>query len=199
VEHIASLRAIPNLVLIRPADANEAVEAWKVAIERRDGPTALLFTRQALPVLDRSIYGAATNLRRGAYILADIGDHTPELIMMASGSEVSLIVAAANRLVQEGISLRLVSFPSWELFAAQDKTYQDSVLLPEVKARIATEAGVSHGWERWVGNHDMILSVDRFGASAPYQIIFENYGLTPDHIIQKVHTIMRNVRMSEII
>jgi transketolase len=187
VEHLAALRAIPNLVTIRPADANEVREAWKVAIARRDGPTALVFSRQAMSTLDRNVYGPAEGLQRGAYVLADLGNRKPELILMASGSEVGLIVEAGARLAQTGISVRLVSFPCWELFKAQGSSYQDSVLPPKVPKRLSVEAGISQGWECWVGEKGTSISIDKFGASAPYKTIYEEYGLTSDAIIARAH------------
>ena len=190
VEHLAALRAIPNLVVIRPADANEVTEAWKVALSRRHGPTALIFTRQAVPVFDRAIYAPADGLRRGAYVLADIGDSDPELILMASGSEVCLITEAGSRLASEGVNVRLVSFPSWELFEAQDETYRNQVLPPEIKNRLSVEAAVSQGWDHWVGDKGDSVSVERFGASAPYKIIFENYGLTVDNVILRAQQLL---------
>jgi transketolase len=190
VEHLAALRAIPNLVVIRPADANEVAEAWKVAISRRHGPTALIFTRQAVPVLDRTIYAPVDGLQRGAYVLADMGDSKPELILMASGSEVSLITEAGARLASEGVNVRLVSFPSWELFKSQDEAYRNQVFPPEIKTRLSVEAGITQGWERWVGDQGDSISVNRFGASAPYKIIFENYGLTVDNVILRAQQLM---------
>jgi transketolase len=193
VEHLAALRSIPNLVVIRPADANEVREAWIVAIERRTGPTALILTRQDVPTLDRQIYAPASGLRRGAYVLADFGDGEPQLILMASGSEVSLIVSAGERLAAEGVNVRLVSFPSWELFEVQDQGYQDSVLLPQVGARLAVEAGVAQGWERWVGDRGAVISVEKFGASAPYQVIFEKYGFTVEHVIARARILLSDI------
>jgi transketolase len=190
IEHLAALRAIPHLVTIRPADANEVREAWKIAIERRHGPTVLVFSRQNTPTLDRSEYAPAEGLRRGAYILADLGDREPELILMATGTEVSLIIEAGARLAAEGVSLRLVSFPSWELFEAQDQAYRDEVLLPSVKARLAVEAGVAQGWERWIGDAGATLTLDRFGASAPYKKIFQELGFTVDHVMEMAHSLM---------
>jgi transketolase len=184
VEHLAALRAIPNLVVIRPADANEVTEAWKIAVSRRHGPTALILTRQVIPVLDRTIYAPSDGLKKGAYVLADLGDSKPELILMASGSEVCLITDAGARLASEGINLRLVSFPSWELFQSQDEVYRNQVLPPEIKLRLSVEAGVSQGWEKWVGDNGTYLSVERFGASAPYKVIFEHYGFTVNNVIQ---------------
>ncbi|MCK5430383.1 MAG: transketolase, partial [Anaerolineales bacterium] len=182
VEHLAALRVIPNLVVIRPADANEVTEAWKVAIARRCGPTALVFSRQNLPTIDRKIYAPASGLEYGAYVLADIGDDTPELILMASGSEVGLIMAAGSLLAAEGVNLRLVSFPSWELFEAQEEEYRNTVLPPNIKARLAVEAGVSQGWKYWIGDGGDMISVDRYGASAPMKVVYEKFGLTVENI-----------------
>ncbi len=183
VEHLAALRAIPNLVVLRPADANETAAAWKTAIERRNAPTLLALSRQNLPTLDRKIYTPASELACGAYILADLGEKAPELILMASGSEVSLIVAAGERLAAEGVNVRLVSFPSWELFAAESPEYRESVLPPTIKKRLAVEAGIAQGWERWVGEQGVILSLDRFGASAPAKTLFEQFGFTVENVI----------------
>lgn len=194
VEHLAALRAIPNLVVFRPGDANETAIAWKVALERRDAPTALILTRQAIPILDRSIYTPASEATRGAYVLADMGDHEPELILMASGSEVHLIVEAGLRLVSEDINVRLVSFPSWDIFSAQEQGYQEAVLPPGVKARLAVEAGVSQGWHRWVGQGGRVLGVDRFGASAPYQRIFQEYGVTVDNIVDQAISLLEQIK-----
>jgi transketolase len=191
IEHLASLRAIPNLVVIRPADANETTIAWKVALERRHGPTLLAFTRQNVPTLDRSLFAPADGLERGAYVLADTGDHTPDLILMASGSEVGLIITAGLQLTAEGVSVRLVSFPSWELFAAQDEDYRRMVLPAEVPARLAIEAGVSMGWERWVGERGSILAIDHFGASAPYEQIYRGFGLTAPHVVAEAMRLLR--------
>jgi transketolase len=193
VEQLAAMRAIPHLVTIRPADANEVREAWKVAIERRHGPTALVFSRQNTPTLDRSSYAPAAGLRRGAYVLADLGDGEPELILMASGTEVGLIVAAGTRLAAEGVHVRLVSFPCWELFESQDQSYRQSVLLPAVKARLAVEAGVAQGWERWVGDAGATITLDRFGASAPYEKIYQELGFTADHIIEVARSLIHSL------
>jgi len=183
VEHLASLRAIPGLVVIRPGDANETSVAWKVALERRNAPTLLALTRQNVSTLDRSVFAPAAGLERGAYVLADMGDAAPELILMASGSEVGLIVKAAAQLSAEGVSVRLVSFPSWELFTAQDEAYRLKVLPADITARLAIEAGVSFGWHRWVGERGVILGVDHFGASAPYEQIYQGFGLTVERVV----------------
>ena len=191
VEQLVSLRAIPGMVVIRPADSNETAAAWKVALGRRRGPTALALTRQNVPTLDRNLFAPADGLEKGAYVLADLGDDDPELILMASGSEVSLIVDAGIRLAAEAISVRLVSFPSWELFKAQDIHYREQVFPSMIKARLAVEAGVSMGWEHWVGDMGIIMGIDRFGASAPYDIVFRELGLTASAIVEKAVCLIR--------
>lgn len=191
VEHIAALRSIPDLTVIRPADANETTEAWRSAVARRDGPTVLLFTRQSLPTLDRKDFAPASGLHQGAYILADLGDGDPEIILMATGSEVNLIVAAGLRLSEININVRLVSFPSWELFSAQDAAYQKSVLDPKIAARLSVEAGVSQGWRRWVGDSGDILAIDRFGASAPGAVVFEKFGFTVDNVVSRAQALLK--------
>lgn len=190
VEHLAALRAIPNLVVIRPADANETREAWKVAIHNRNRPTALVLSRQALPTLDRNPVNPAEGLAKGAYVLADLGGGRPQLLLMATGSEVSLIVEAGYQLTAEGINVRLVSFPSWELFQQQDTAYQDSVLPPTVTQRMAVEAGISQGWERWVGCEGKVVSIDKFGASAPGKVVLEKYGFTTDQIVRQAKQLL---------
>lgn len=191
VEHLAALRSIPNLVTLRPADANEVCEAWKIAIENRHRPTALVLSRQALPTLDRTIHAPAEGVRKGAYTLADLGDGTPKIILMASGSEVHLIIQAAKRLENLGIPVRIVSFPSWELFAGQDETYRNSVLLPQVEARLAVEAGITQGWHRWVGTRGRVIGMDRYGASAPAAIVFEKLGFSVENIEQTALEILQ--------
>jgi transketolase len=185
VEQVASLRIIPNLVTLRPGDANEVAQAWKIAIERRSGPTALVFSRQNVITLDREKYASAEGTAKGAYILADLGDGDPEIILIASGTEVGLMVSAGEELAAEGVSVRLVSMPSWELFKAQGRDYIDEVLPATMPVRLAVEAGVSFGWDHWVGPQGFVLGVDRFGASAPAEIIYEKYGLTIENIIAK--------------
>jgi transketolase len=183
IEHLASLRAIPNLVVLRPADANETNEAWLTALERREGPVALALTRQALPIYDRTKYAPADGLRRGAYVMADLGKGKPSLILMASGSEVEMIVAAADKLVEQGTAVRVVSFPSWELFESQPESYRKQVLPADIPARVAVEAGVSQGWERYVGDKGLVLGIDRFGASAPYKEVYKLVGLTVENVV----------------
>ena len=191
VEHLATLRAIPGLTVIRPADANETASAWKMAIERRHQPTILALTRQNLPTIDRSLFAPASGLERGAYVLADLGEGDPELILMASGSEVSLIIEAGMRLAAEAVAVRIVSFPSWELFAEQNKEYQESVFPSMTKARLAVEAGVTMGWERWVGEGGTIIGIDRFGASAPAETVFRELGFTVGNIVERALRLRR--------
>ena len=175
VEHLASLRIIPNLVVLRPADANETAQAWKTAIARRDGPTVLALTRQNVPTMD----GPAL-VEKGAYVLKDFG--TPEIILMASGSEVGLVMDAAQKLADEGKGVRVVSFPSWELFEKQDEAYRESVLPKSIQKRLAVEAGSSIGWERYAKS---VIGIDRFGASAPAKTIFEKLGFTVENVVAK--------------
>jgi transketolase len=185
VEHLASLRAIPNLVVIRPADANEAAVSWKVAVEERRRPVALALTRQAVPVLDRSRYASAEGLRRGGYVLADPADRPPAVILLASGSEVGLIVEAAEKLKSLGIAARLVSMPSWELFDAQTEEYRDAVLPPALSARLAVEAASPLGWSKYVGDRGGIIGLERFGASAPGPVVLKNLGFAVDHVVER--------------
>lgn len=184
VEHLAALRAIPNLITIRPADANEVSVAWQLAVENRHRPTALVLTRQNIPTFDRSIFSSANGTRKGAYVLADLGEGDTRIILMASGSEVSLIVEAGKRIAKEGVSVRLVSFPSWELLLEQDHDYRDSVFPPETALRLAVEAGVSLGWHRWAGTYGRILALDRYGASAPASQVYEYLGFSVTKIEQ---------------
>jgi transketolase len=190
IEHVASLRIIPKLVTIRPADANETAQAWRFAVEH-DGPTALILSRQNLPTIDRSVYADAEELTKGAYVLADMGEGDPELILMATGSEVGLIMSAAGRLAAEGVNVRVVSFPSWELFEAQPQEYQDQVLPPEIKKRLSVEAGVSYGWQRWVGDDGTIIGIDRFGESAPGSLVMEKFGFTVEHVIEEAMALLK--------
>jgi transketolase len=188
VEQLASLRAVPGLIVIRPGDANETAVAWRVAIETCDWPVALVLTRQSVPTLDRKQFASAEGLRRGAYILADAPQAKPQLILIASGSEVGLIVAARQRLQEQKIRVRLVSMPSWELFEAQSREYRDSVLLPSVRTRLAVEAGVTQGWHRYVGDRGDVIGVDRFGASAPGPIVMREYGFNVENVCKRALT-----------
>lgn len=182
VEQLAALRAIPRLTVIRPGDANETAVAWRVALEMRNFPVVLVLTRQALPTLDRTHFAPAEGLRRGAYILSDAPEAMPQLILIASGSEISLIVAAQHKLEEQNIAVRLVSMASWELFEAQSQEYRDSVLLPSVPARLAVEAGAPQGWHRYVGDSGDVLGVNHFGASAPGQVVMNKYGFNVENV-----------------
>jgi transketolase len=183
IEQLAALRAVPNLVTIRPADANEVREAWKVAISRRNGPTALALTRQNVPTFEPS---NAPTVEKGAYVLKDFG--TPEVILMASGSEVGLIMDAAQKLHEEGRGVRVVSFPSWELFEKQDEAYKESVLPKNIQARLAVEAAASLGWERYARS---VLGIDHYGASAPYKVIFEKFGFTVENVVARAKDLLK--------
>ena len=185
VEHLAALRAIPNLVVVRPCDANETAVAWKVALTRRDGPTALLLTRQSVPILDRSDKASAEGLERGAYVLREAPGGSPELILIGSGSEVHLALEAQEMLAERGVRARVVSMPSWELFEAQPQTYREEVLPPSISARLAIEAGVAQGWEKYVGPAGDVMSIERFGASAPYKVLMEKFGFTPEAVVER--------------
>jgi transketolase len=182
IEQLASLRAIPNLLVIRPCDANETAVAWRVAIETRDRPVALVLTRQDVPTLDRAPFAAAHGLRRGAYILADAPGGKPDIILIATGSEVSLIVAAGQKLTESEIGVRIVSMPSWELFDAQPRSYRDSVFPPSTRARLAVEAGATQGWCKYVGDGGDVIGVDRFGTSAPGKTMMREYGFTVENV-----------------
>jgi transketolase len=185
VEQLAGLRAIPNLIVIRPGDANETAVAWRVALETRDRPVVLVLSRQDLPILDRSRYAPADGLRSGAYVLLDAPSAKPDLILIASGSEVGLIVAAAERLRGQGVAVRCVSMPSWELFEALTQAERDHVLPPSVSARLAVEAGTGQGWHRYVGAAGDVMSVERFGASAPSETLLREYGFSVEDVCRR--------------
>ncbi len=191
IEHLAALRAMPNMVVIRPADANETREAWIAAIRRRNGPTTLVFSRQNLPTLDRKQFAPAKDLHKGAYVLADLGKRKPEIVLMATGSEVQLIVDAGKKLAAAGHGVRLVSFPSWELFEAHTKRYREQVLPPSIKLRLAVEAGVSQGWDRWVGERGTVISLERYGASAPGDEAMENLGFSVNNVVKHARALLR--------
>jgi transketolase len=186
IEQLAALRAIPNLTVLRPCDANESVEAWRFALKHKKGPVALTLTRQGVPILDREKFASADGLYRGAYVLSEAdGDKEPDVIVIASGSEVHIAIEAANKLQEKGVSVRVVSMPSWELFDKQPEEYRNQVLPPTVKARLAIEAGVTQGWHRYLSSKGEVVGVDHFGASAPYKILYEKFGITADRVVQK--------------
>jgi transketolase len=186
IEHLAALRAIPDLTVLRPCDANETVEAWRFVLEQKDGPVVLALTRQSVPVLDREVFASADGLRRGAYVLSPADeDKDPDVILMGTGSEVHLAIEAARTLEEKGVSARVVSMPSWELFDRQPEAYQSRVLPAAVKARVAVEAGIIQGWHRYLGEKGEFVGLDHFGASAPYKTLYEKFGITTDRIVEK--------------
>jgi transketolase len=189
IEQLASLRAIPGMLLLRPSDATETVEAWRVALSHRGGPVGLMLTRQKLPVLDRATLAPASGLEQGAYVLTENGP-SPQAIVIATGSEVSLALAAHEALARDGIGCRVVSMPSWELFEAQPREYRDAVLPPHVHARVSVEAASPFGWERYVGRDGVIIGVDRFGASAPGPVVMREYGFTAERIVAAVKQLL---------
>ena len=190
IEQIMSLRLIPNLELIRPADANETAAAWRCAIQNTDHPTVLMFTRQNIPVLDPAL-GVAEGVERGAYVLADGPGGKVDVIVIGTGSEVHIALEAQKLLAEKGVAARVVSMPSWERFERQPQTYRDSVLPPAVTARVAVEAGVTTGWQKWVGDRGAVVGVDRFGASAPYKEIYQHFGLTPERVAQEALALLK--------
>ncbi len=190
IEQLAALRAIPNLVVIRPADATETVEAWRVAILSHSGPVALVLTRQKVPVIDRAKYSPANGLRLGGYVLAEAPGGRPAIVLLASGSEVDIVLGAYQRLAAEGIAARVVSLPSMELFARQPREYRDAVLPPAVPVRLAVEAAAPQPWYRWIGDHGVVMGLERFGASAPYQKIYQELGLTVENVVQRAKELL---------
>jgi len=184
IEHLASLRVMPNMTVIRPADANETAEAWKAAMKNNRGPTVLALTRQSVPTFDRSLFGAAANLQKGAYILMETDKDIPDVLILATGSEVHLAVDAAARLAEDGIAARIISMPSWELFEQQPDEYKKSVLPPGISARVAIEAGATQGWHKYVGPTGEVVGLDHFGASAPISDLFSNFGITVEAVIE---------------
>ncbi|MAF32479.1 MAG: transketolase [Desulfobacter sp.] len=191
IEHLAALRAISNLTVIRPCDANETVHAWQFALKNNKGPVALALTRQNVPTLDREIFGAADGLYRGAYILSDDNADNPDLILIASGSEVQIAIEAAQKIREKGAAIRVVSMPSWELFDQQPEAYRQQILPEEIKARVAIEAGSSQGWHRYVGSRGRVITLDHFGASAPYKILFEKFGVTADRVVEAAYDLLK--------
>jgi transketolase len=196
VEHYMALRAIPNLWFVRPADANETVYAWRVALERDDGPVALSLTRQKVPTLDRDEVASAEGAMRGAYVLweSEGTNGAPDLILIATGSEVAVALDAAKRLgEEEQAHVRVVSMPCWELFQEQSQDYRDEVFPPEVKARLSVEAGVTLGWKQWVGDEGEVLAIDRFGASAPGTEVLERLGFNVDNVVSHAAAFLQRV------
>ena len=193
IEHLSALRAIPGLDVVRPADANETAWAWRLAMEHTDRPTALALTRQALPVIDREVYAPADGMVRGGYILAEASDAQPKVILIGTGSEVQICLAARERLEAEGTPTRVVSMPCQEWFRAQDEAYRQSVLPNSVKARVSVEAGIAMSWRDLVGDHGECVSIEHYGASAPYQVLFEQFGFTADNVVAAAHATLARV------
>jgi transketolase len=193
IEHLASLRAIPKVVVIRPADANETSYAWQAAIQHKDGPVIIILTRQGLPVLDQNKYPSASNLLKGAYILSEAEGGKPDIILMATGSEVSITLKAAEELGKEGIKARVISFPSWELFEQQPESYKETVFPKFIKARVSVEAGVKQGWERYIGDQGAAVSIETFGHSAPLNVIMDKYGFSSTNISIVAKKVLGNV------
>jgi transketolase len=191
VEQLASLRAIPGLDVIRPADANEVAEAWRVAVDRTHQPVALVLTRQNVPILDRSKYASAEGVRRGGYVLADADGAEPQVILLATGSEVALALAAYEELQAEGVRARVVSLPCWELFERQDRAYRDEVLPPAVTARVSVEEASTLGWDRFVGPEGRKIGMHTFGSSAPLKDVQNKFGFTPDRVAEVAKELLR--------
>jgi transketolase len=192
IEHLASLRAIPQLITLRPGDANEVAEAYRALLKITDRPVALILSRQNLPTLDRAKYAPAAGVARGAYVLADADGGQPRVLLLGTGSELSLCVEAYERLKQEGIAARVVSMPSWELFEAQDQAYRDSVLPPSVTARVAVEAGCPQGWDKYIGPRGRFVGMHGYGASAPGAALFKEFGITTDHVVSSAKAALEN-------
>jgi transketolase len=190
IEQLASLRAIPGMTLLRPGDANEVVEAYRYVMRLKHRPAVLVLSRQLLPTLDRSKYAAASGVARGAYVLADAPHGRPEVILIASGSEVSLAVQAHETLAGEGIRSRVVSMPSWDIFEHEPQSYRDSVLLPDVTTRVAIEQASTFGWERYVGAKGAVIGMQTFGASAPLRALQQEFGFTVDHVVATVKRLL---------
>jgi transketolase len=190
IEHLAMLRSIPNLVVLRPADGAETVEAWRVAMARRDGPTMLVLSRQKLPAFERPPLGSAEGVRRGAYTLLDAPGGVPQTILIATGSELHVALAAARLLQADRVRVRVVSLPSWELFAAQPEAYRNEVLPPSVRVRLGIEAGSAFGWQRWVTDEGAMLAMEGFGASAPGERLLEEFKFTPERAAEMVRQLL---------
>jgi transketolase len=196
VEHLASLRAMPNMMVVRPSDATETVEAWRVAVAHTGGPVAIVLTRQKVPVLDRTVVAPAGGLAKGAYVLVESAGAAPDIILIATGSEVALALEAHARLTADadGISCRVVSMPCWELFQSQPEPYRDAVLPPAVRARVSIEAASRFGWERYVGLDGESVAIDRFGASAPGPTLMREFGFTPERVVEVARQVLARVR-----
>jgi transketolase len=190
VEHLMSLRCIPNMTVIRPADAPETLEAWKAALTNTGGPTALVLTRQSVPIIDRAQCALANGLHKGAYILWQSGEGDPGVILVGTGSETAIALEAGKTIAKDGLNVRVVSMPSWELFARQDETYRETVLPARVTARVAVEAGITFGWERYIGTRGKVVGLTTFGHSAPYQELYEKFGITAARVVEEARSLL---------
>jgi len=190
IEQLIGLRSIPNIMVIRPADANETTQAWKAAIEHKDGPVVLVFTRQGLPIIDQDKYAKATGLEKGAYILSD-SDGTPDVILIATGSEVALILQAQEKLKADGVNARVVSMPSWELFEKQSAAYKEKVFPKSIKKRLAVEMASPLGWHKYVTDEGDILAMHTFGESAPADDLYKEFGFTVDNVVTKAKALLK--------
>jgi transketolase len=193
IEHYAALRAMPGLDFVRPADANETAIAWRTALEKTDGPVALALTRQGVPTFDRSVLGSAEGTAKGGYVLAEASSGIPAVIIIGTGSEVQIALAARDQLEAQGTPTRVVSMPCWEWFNAQEDSYRQTVLPPGIKARVSVEAGVAMGWREFVGEHGEIVSLDHYGASAPYTVLYEQYGFTAERVAAAAQSTLSKV------
>ncbi|HEX7499745.1 MAG TPA: transketolase C-terminal domain-containing protein, partial [Polyangia bacterium] len=191
VEHLAALRAIPNMWVMRPGDANEVAQAYRLAMKRTDGPVAMILSRQKMPTFDRDKMAPASGVAKGAYVLSEAAGGPPQVILFATGSEVALALAAQEKLVAGGIRARVVSMPCWELFSEQSTEYRDSVIPRDVTARVSIEAGVSLGWHRWVGDRGVVIGLDRFGASGPGSVLVKQFGFTADNIVRAALSLVK--------
>jgi transketolase len=194
IEQLASLRALPGFVLLRPGDANEVTEAWKVIMQLRREPAAIVLSRQAVPTFDRTKYASASGVAKGAYVLADAADNKPELILIGTGTEVSLCVAAYEKLTAEGVKTRVVSMPSWDLFAKQSDSYKNEVLPPAVKARVAVEQASVFGWSEHVGDYGTVVGMRTFGASAPIKDLQKKFGFTVENVIAAARETLKRAK-----
>jgi transketolase len=195
IEHLAVLRAIPDLMVIRPADANETAIAWQVALETKNSPVALIFSRQSLPVIDQQKYNSAHGLRQGAYIVSGCSQEKPDVILMGTGSELHLLLEAKEILTSQGLEINVVSMPCWELFNQQPEAYRNSVLPPDVTRRLAVEAGIKQGWEPYLGCEGVMISLEHFGASAPGEIVQQKFGFTVEHVLEKIHSLLKKDKL----
>jgi transketolase len=197
IEQLAALRAIPNLTVIRPCDANETAQAWRAALQHQNGPVALALTRQSVPTLNRENFAPAERLHQGAYILSEAGDAKPDIILIASGSEIEIALGAADKLKEKNLAVRVVSMPSWELFESQPEEYRRQVLPTDIRAKIAVEAGSPQGWDRYVGEMGQVIALNHFGASAPYKVLYEQFGITADRIVEKALALIEKIKKDE--